>query len=218
MDTDVPEGGTMLGFGVKFDGQGAPMAGQNERAYPVIVQYIDDKAHVVWPKSQAEQPTSAEAAGQFALRAIALIAQPRAGGQRTGQAFRWLHRRRNVSFKVDQGEILGLIGPNGSGKSTIFNMLSGTLVPTAGVDPFRGSRDCRCGAALDHQPRHRPDVPDSAAVSATDAFSRMSRWPGSTARARHSKTKAIEAAERALAMVGLPTDRTAPVAAWARPG
>ena len=30
----------------------------------------------------------------------------------------------NVSFKVDEGEIVGLIGPNGSGKSTIFNMIS----------------------------------------------------------------------------------------------
>ena len=29
----------------------------------------------------------------------------------------------NVSFQVEQGEILGLIDPNGSGKSTIFNML-----------------------------------------------------------------------------------------------
>src|SRR3979411_1866978 len=38
----------------------------------------------------------------------------------------------NVSFKVNQGEILGLIGPNGSGKSTIFNMLSGTFPPSAG--------------------------------------------------------------------------------------
>jgi branched-chain amino acid transport system ATP-binding protein len=38
----------------------------------------------------------------------------------------------NVSFKVDRGEILGLIGPNGSGKSTIFNMLSGTFPPTSG--------------------------------------------------------------------------------------
>ena len=38
----------------------------------------------------------------------------------------------NVSFKVGEGEILGLIGPNGSGKSTIFNMLSGTLAPNSG--------------------------------------------------------------------------------------
>src|SRR5258707_10953439 len=43
-----------------------------------------------------------------------------------------------VSFRVDQGEILGLIGPNGSGKSTIFNMLSGTLVPSAGSMRFAG--------------------------------------------------------------------------------
>ncbi|HJZ19994.1 MAG TPA: ATP-binding cassette domain-containing protein, partial [Bradyrhizobium sp.] len=45
----------------------------------------------------------------------------------------------NVSFKLDQGEILGLIGPNGSGKSTIFNMLSGTLAPTAGSIRFAGT-------------------------------------------------------------------------------
>ena len=45
----------------------------------------------------------------------------------------------NVSFRVEQGEILGLIGPNGSGKSTIFNMLSGTLVPTAGSIEFDGA-------------------------------------------------------------------------------
>src|SRR5258708_17832312 len=44
----------------------------------------------------------------------------------------------NVSFKVDQGEILGLIGPNGSGKSTIFNMLSGTFPPSAGSIKFAG--------------------------------------------------------------------------------
>lgn len=50
LEVDVPEGGTMLGFGVHFLGDGA-MAGQNERAFPVIVQYIDDKPYVVWPKS-----------------------------------------------------------------------------------------------------------------------------------------------------------------------
>jgi ABC-type branched-subunit amino acid transport system substrate-binding protein len=50
LEVDLPEGGTMLGFGVHFLGDG-PMAGQNDRAFPVIVQYIDDKAVVVWPKS-----------------------------------------------------------------------------------------------------------------------------------------------------------------------
>jgi ABC-type branched-subunit amino acid transport system substrate-binding protein len=56
MDTDLPDGATMLGFGAKFEGPGQLMQGQNERAYPVVVQYIDDKAYVVWPKAQAERP------------------------------------------------------------------------------------------------------------------------------------------------------------------
>ena len=51
LDVDLPEGGTMLGFGVKFAGEGSPMAGQNERAFPIIIQYVDDKPYVVWPKS-----------------------------------------------------------------------------------------------------------------------------------------------------------------------
>ncbi|MGY4622338.1 ABC transporter substrate-binding protein [Bradyrhizobium sp. USDA 4486] len=55
LDTDIPEGGTMLGFGVKFYGEGTPMAGQNERSFPVVIQYIDDKSYVVWPKSQAQR-------------------------------------------------------------------------------------------------------------------------------------------------------------------
>jgi ABC-type branched-subunit amino acid transport system substrate-binding protein len=57
METDIPEGGTMLGFGVKFFGEGTPMAGQNERSFPVVSQYIDDKSYVVWPKSQAQRET-----------------------------------------------------------------------------------------------------------------------------------------------------------------
>ena len=53
LDLDIKEGGTMLGFGVKFPAEGAQMAGQNERSFPVVIQYIDDKSYVVWPKSQA---------------------------------------------------------------------------------------------------------------------------------------------------------------------
>jgi branched-chain amino acid transport system ATP-binding protein len=38
----------------------------------------------------------------------------------------------DVSFEVNEGEILGIIGPNGSGKSTLFNCILGQLQPSAG--------------------------------------------------------------------------------------
>lgn len=37
-----------------------------------------------------------------------------------------------LSFTVQEGEILGVIGPNGAGKSTTFNCITGILRPTAG--------------------------------------------------------------------------------------
>lgn len=38
----------------------------------------------------------------------------------------------NVSFKVDDGEILGFLGPNGAGKSTTLKIMTSYLAPTAG--------------------------------------------------------------------------------------
>jgi len=38
----------------------------------------------------------------------------------------------DISFQVEEGELLGYIGPNGAGKSTSIKMLTGILVPTAG--------------------------------------------------------------------------------------
>jgi branched-chain amino acid transport system ATP-binding protein len=38
----------------------------------------------------------------------------------------------DVSFVLNEGEILGLIGPNGAGKTTVFNLMSGFLEPAAG--------------------------------------------------------------------------------------
>jgi ABC-type branched-subunit amino acid transport system ATPase component len=43
-----------------------------------------------------------------------------------------------VDFAVAEGEILGIIGPNGAGKTTLFNIVAGTLAPTAGRVRFRG--------------------------------------------------------------------------------
>jgi branched-chain amino acid transport system ATP-binding protein len=53
----------------------------------------------------------------------------------------------DVSFDVNEGEILGIIGPNGSGKSTLFNCILGQLKPTAGDvqlqgKPVTGIRPC----------------------------------------------------------------------------
>ncbi|EKE69538.1 MULTISPECIES: ABC transporter substrate-binding protein [Oceanibaculum] len=49
LDTDIPVGGTIQGYGVKFYGPGTEMAGQNERSSPVVMQYIDGDTKVVWP-------------------------------------------------------------------------------------------------------------------------------------------------------------------------
>ena len=38
----------------------------------------------------------------------------------------------NVSFKINQGQILGMLGPNGVGKSTIFNLITGLIKPDYG--------------------------------------------------------------------------------------
>jgi branched-chain amino acid transport system substrate-binding protein len=53
LDTDIPVGGTMQGYGVKFNPPGHPMAGQNERSSPVVMQYIDGETKIVWPSAIA---------------------------------------------------------------------------------------------------------------------------------------------------------------------
>jgi ABC-type branched-subunit amino acid transport system ATPase component len=45
-----------------------------------------------------------------------------------------------VDLTVGAGTITGLIGPNGAGKTTLFNIVAGTLPPTAGTVSFRGTR------------------------------------------------------------------------------
>ncbi len=49
LDVDIPPGGTIQGYGVKFFPPGTPMSGQNERSTPVVMQYTKDATTVVWP-------------------------------------------------------------------------------------------------------------------------------------------------------------------------
>jgi branched-chain amino acid transport system ATP-binding protein len=44
----------------------------------------------------------------------------------------------DVSFSVEEGQIVSIIGPNGAGKSTIFNLITGVYRPDAGDVRFGG--------------------------------------------------------------------------------
>lgn len=44
----------------------------------------------------------------------------------------------DMTFKVTQGDFLGVIGPNGSGKTTLFNVITGIYTPTCGKIFFDG--------------------------------------------------------------------------------
>lgn len=112
----------------------------------------------------------------------------------------------NVSFTVEQGEILGLIGPNGSGKSTTFNCIAGMYVPTAGSVLFEGAeigglpanKVCHKGLGRTYQiprPFRNLTLLENVALSA---------WFGQDAKV--SRSQCWKLAEESLAMVGLPTD------------
>ncbi|MBI5775295.1 MAG: ATP-binding cassette domain-containing protein [Verrucomicrobia bacterium] len=45
---------------------------------------------------------------------------------------------REVSFKVEEGELVGFLGPNGAGKTTTLKMLAGLLYPTSGTAKVLG--------------------------------------------------------------------------------
>ena len=45
---------------------------------------------------------------------------------------------RGISFKVENGEILGFLGPNGAGKSTTMNMITGYISATEGTVTIDG--------------------------------------------------------------------------------
>ena len=44
----------------------------------------------------------------------------------------------DVSFEVNEGEILAILGPNGAGKSVLFSLISGAGRPTSGSIKFAG--------------------------------------------------------------------------------
>ncbi|MDX2201564.1 MAG: ABC transporter ATP-binding protein [Hyphomicrobiaceae bacterium] len=112
----------------------------------------------------------------------------------------------DVSFEVNEGEILGLIGPNGSGKSTTFNCIAGMYQPTAGSIRFDGEEIgglpahavCHKGIGRTYQiprPFRNLSLLENVALSA---------WFGQEGKT--TRADCWRQAEEALALVGLPTD------------
>ena len=44
----------------------------------------------------------------------------------------------NINFKINEGQIFGMLGPNGVGKSTIFNLITGLITPKQGTIKING--------------------------------------------------------------------------------
>jgi lipopolysaccharide export system ATP-binding protein len=44
----------------------------------------------------------------------------------------------NINFKINEGQIFGMLGPNGVGKSTIFNLITGLVTPKNGIIKING--------------------------------------------------------------------------------
>ncbi len=57
----------------------------------------------------------------------------------------------DISFKIEEGKIIGLLGPNGAGKSTTMNMITGYIEPTEGeilIDGYDISKKPKKAKAL----------------------------------------------------------------------
>jgi branched-chain amino acid transport system ATP-binding protein len=126
----------------------------------------------------------------------------------------------DVTLRVERGARHALIGPNGAGKSTLFNLLAGTLRPTAGRilfdghDVTRSSDEARSRAGLAKTFQHSSlflslSVADNVAMAAQ-------RVSGDGMRLRRSARRCPEVdvcVERCLVQTGLAERASARVSA-----
>ena len=100
-----------------------------------------------------------------------------------------------------------MIGPNGAGKTTVLNMIGGFYRPDAGIHPARRPRAGRCAGLEGRACRHRPHLPDHAAVRLAERARQRADRPAprparQSAGKRRASTDARAVAEGLLAFVG----------------
>jgi branched-chain amino acid transport system ATP-binding protein len=117
---------------------------------------------------------------------------------------------RDISFSLQEGEILGIIGPNGAGKTTLFNIITGWVPPSGGEVVFLGEKTtdwtpdrlCRAGMARTFQiPQVFPEMSVLENVMTGAWFGQPSR---------PSAVQAREQSRELLGLVGLAANEATP--------
>ncbi len=117
----------------------------------------------------------------------------------------------DVSFRVGDGEIVGLLGHNGAGKTTIMKMLTGYLEPTAGTASINGfdigDQRRQAQALIGYLPENCPLYPEMTVVEFLDYAAELKGIaPGERSQALRD----------AIAATGLGEKATEPIASLSR--
>lgn len=99
---------------------------------------------------------------------------------------RRLDALKNVSLRVDQGEIFGLLGPNGAGKTTFIKLLLGIVRKSGGQAQMLGHpAGSRAGRKMvGYLPENLRLPKHMTGLTALDYFGRLSNVPGSVIKRR----------------------------------
>lgn len=88
----------------------------------------------------------------------------------------------DISFKVNQGEVLGFLGPNGAGKSTTMKMITGFLTPTTGTVTVDGydivQQSLQVKRRIGYLPEGAPAYPDMTVANFLDFIAQVRGFRG----------------------------------------
>jgi ABC-2 type transport system ATP-binding protein len=88
----------------------------------------------------------------------------------------------NVSFTVQNGEVLGFLGPNAAGKSTTMRIITGFLPPTSGTAVVGGddiiTKSLSARKRIGYLPENAPVYPDMSVVGFLDFIAEIRGFSG----------------------------------------
>lgn len=133
-----------------------------------------------------------------------------------GKSFGGIRAVNDVSFTLQEGEVVGLIGPNGAGKTTLVNLITGVHPLSSGRVYYAGedvTRQRPFQAARRGLARTFQIVQPFPAMTVLENVAAGALFGGSA----NSRGEATEAARAELAFVGLADIAEAPAAALTLP-